>query len=52
MHIPSQILAYTPEDSRIEPENTGLVQMIYIFPGGPYSQVNQPLIFRGVPFLP
>ena len=31
MHIPSQILAYTPEDSRIEPENTGLVQMIFFF---------------------
>ena len=29
----------TPPKINIKPENDGLVQMIFLFPGGPYSQV-------------
>ena len=33
-------LAITPCKINMEPENHGLVQMIFLFSGGPYSHVN------------
>ena len=29
----NMLQGYTPEDEQLEPENDGLVQMIFLFPG-------------------